>query len=374
MTVHVNLLPDDPAPHFHQRSFANPRYAFDSAAGRYIVLCFFGSASDAHSQAAIAAARSRADIFDDETASFFGVSIDPGDETGKRVADSYPGFRFFWDFDLTASRLYGAVAKPAGGPIRVRRLWVVLDPTLHVLRVVPFQDDRGDIDSVLSCLATLPPPARFAGFEVQAPVIVLPNVFEPELYRRLIALYEGHGGVESGFMREVDGKTVQVTDHSHKRRRDYTVDDAKLRSDIQSRFLRRIVPEIAKVHQFRVTRMERYIVACYAAEDGAHFRPHRDNTTRGTAHRRFAVSINLNDGFEGGDLSFPEYGPRRFKPPAGGVVIFSCSLLHAVSNMTRGRRYAFLPFLYDDAAARSREENNPFLGEGLTAYRLDDRG
>jgi hypothetical protein len=50
-------------------------------------------------------------------------------------------------------------------------------------------------------------------------------------------------------------------------------------------------------------------------------------------------------------------------------VVFSCSLLHAVSRVTRGRRYAFLPFLYDDAAARIREANNPFLGEGVGAYK-----
>ena len=68
-------------------------------------------------------------------------------------------------------------------------------------------------------------------------------------------------------------------------------------------------------------------------------------------------------------MSFPEYGPRSFKPPAGGAVVFSCSLLNAVSKVTRGRRYAFLPFLYDEAAAKVREANNAFLGEGVGAYR-----
>jgi predicted 2-oxoglutarate/Fe(II)-dependent dioxygenase YbiX len=133
--------------------------------------------------------------------------------------------------------------------------------------------------------------------------------------------------------------------------------------------VRRVVPEILKVHQFQVTRMERYIVSCYAAEDGGHFRAHRDNTTKGTAHRRFAVSINLNGDFDGGEVSFPEYGPRSFKAPPGGAVVFSCSLLHAVSQVTRGRRYAFLPFLYDDQAARIREENNRFLDEKVGAYK-----
>jgi hypothetical protein len=49
--------------------------------------------------------------------------------------------------------------------------------------------------------------------------------------------------------------------------------------------------------------------------------------------------------------------------------VFSCSLLHEVSPVTAGLRYAFLPFLYDDEAARIREANNAHLGEGLSAYR-----
>ena len=168
-------------------------------------------------------------------------------------------------------------------------------------------------------------------------------------------------------MREENGKTVLTHDHEHKRREDCDVTDPGIRQAAQAWIQRRIVPEIAKVHQFQATRMERYIIACYRADQEAHFRAHRDNTTRGTAHRRFAVSINLNGDFEGGEISFPEYGPRSFKPAPGAAVVFSCSLLHAVSTVTRGRRYAFLPFLYDDAAAKIREANNAFLDEGLSA-------
>jgi predicted 2-oxoglutarate/Fe(II)-dependent dioxygenase YbiX len=192
-------------------------------------------------------------------------------------------------------------------------------------------------------------------------VLCLHSVFEPGLCQKLISLYETHGGGESGFMREVNGKTVGIFDHNHKRRKDYTITDEEIIRITQARIKRRIVPEIAKVYQFHVSRMERYIVSCYAAEDGGHFRAHRDDTTKGTAHRRFAVSINLNAEFEGGEISFPEFGPRGFKPPPGGAVIFSCSLLHRVSKVTAGQRYAFLPFLYDEAAAKLREENLGFL-------------
>lgn len=366
------LTPGDPAPNFIQRSVANPRYTLDSAAGRYLVLCFFGRATDGHAQAALKAVYGRPDIFNDDRASFFGVSSDPEDEESGRVANRLPGYRHFWDFDLTASRLYGVVARdtsPTAGPVELARKWVVIDPTMRVLAAIPFRQDGSDLDEVMALLDSLPPPERHAGIEIMAPILFLPRVFEPELCRHLIGLYDAYGGEESGFMREIGGKTMGITDPDFKRRKDYTIEDKELISALQARFVRRVVPEIAKVHQYKVTRMERYIVSCYAAEDGGHFSAHRDNTTRGTAHRRFAVSVNLNDDFDGGEVSFPEYGPRSFKAPAGGAVVFSCALLHKVSKVTTGRRLAFLPFLYDDAAARIREENARYVGETGSDYR-----
>lgn len=115
--------------------------------------------------------------------------------------------------------------------------------------------------------------------------------------------------------------------------------------------------------------MERYIVARYDSATSDHFNAHRDNTTKGTAHRRFAMSVLLNDEYEGGELNFPEYGSEPIRGPAGTAVIFSCSLLHAVSPVSRGQRYVFLPFLYDDAAAAIREANNPYLDESVGQYR-----
>lgn len=363
----INLQSGEPAPWFRQRTLANESFTLDVSGGRYLVLCFFGSGADPHSQAAIAAARA-SKAFNDEHASFFGVSIDAADEG--RLAESYPGHRHFLDFDRSASRAYGAAPIEGDGASErdlqrfYRRIWVVLDPTLRVLLVAPFQPDQSDIPSVLGMVSALPPPARFAGVELQAPVIMLPNVFDAEFCQRLIALYETHGGRESGFMREVDGRTVEVKDHRHKRRRDHMIEDAEIIGQARRLFARRVAPEIAKVHQFQATRMERYIVSCYDAAESGHFRPHRDNTTKGTAHRRFAASVNLNADFEGGELCFPEYGPRSFKPPPGAAVVFSCSLLHAVTPVTRGRRYAFLPFLYDETAAEIRSRNASFVDVG----------
>lgn len=367
----TRLQVGEPAPWFEARTPSNPRFYFDTAAGRHVVLCFFGSAAERVSREVLARFLARPAHFKDREHAFFGVSIDPEDERAGRIQEVLPDLRLFWDFDRNISRLYGSVAGAPGGgeptaAVTIRRFSVVLDERLRVVAVVPFGDrPETHVARVLEILAELPRilPTRLA--DVPAPVLIVPRLFEPALCRDLIRYYEERGGQESGFMRDLDGKTVAVYDHAHKRRRDEEIADEPLRKACMVRIHDRLVPEIARVFQFKATRIERYIVACYDAETSGHFRAHRDNTTRGTAHRRFAVSLNLNTGeYEGGLLGFPEFGRQLYEPPAGGAIVFSCSLLHEATPVTRGKRYAFLPFLYDEEAARIREQNLAHLGTG----------
>src|ERR1700761_1752034 len=83
--AYVNLTPGDPAPWFTQR-LGEDGYAIHRAAGRYIMLCFFASASNAAGQAAMAVGAENPRLFDDGKASFFGVSLDRGDV--ERLSDS----------------------------------------------------------------------------------------------------------------------------------------------------------------------------------------------------------------------------------------------------------------------------------------------
>jgi predicted 2-oxoglutarate/Fe(II)-dependent dioxygenase YbiX/peroxiredoxin len=354
------LSPGDPAPWFSARSSASPTHLFDLAAGQYMVLCFFGSAGHPAARRVLDDIVRSGDRLAAMNAGFCGVSADPEDERLERVC---PGPRtvFFWDFDLAVSRLYGATASQ--GPQYAPHT-LVLDPALRVIAALPFdQNIESHVDRVFQVLGQLPPLSQLTGF---APVLTVPYVFEPQFCRTLIDLYERHGGRELGTLSEVDGKTVRVHDHSFKRRADYEITDPVLMHAIRSRIERRVVPEIRKTFHFSASYIERYVVACYDGQSGGHFRPHRDDSTKGSAHRRFAATINLNSAdYEGGDLRFPEFGCRTYRAPTGGAIVFSCSLLHEVRPVTRGKRYAFLPFLYDDAAARIREENQQFLSADL---------
>lgn len=335
-----------PLPHFAARTHGNPRFAFGTAAGRFVLLLFL-PAEPAAARVVAEHLLANEGLFDVPNCVAFVVTRDP--ELFAALTER-PAIRWMLDEAGEVSRLYGALsAEGAENPF-----WLLADPTLRALST----GGCGDLAGLTARLTQLPAPEAHAGVELHAPVLVVPRIFEPAFCRELIARYEAEGGTPSGVMRQVDGLTTGVMDDSFKRRRDLLITDDNLLGGIRARLVTRLLPEIHRAFQFRVTHIERYIVAAYDAEEGGHFRAHRDNDSPGTAHRRFACTINLNaDGYDGGDLRFPEYGRRVYRPPTGAAVIFSCGLLHEVTPVRRGRRYAVLPFFYDEAAARIREKN-----------------
>jgi hypothetical protein len=224
---------------------------------------------------------------------------------------------------------------------------------LRVIEVAPLDE----ADRALAHLSASTSSSRVLDPCPWAPILSLSDVFEPGLCRHLVDCFERGGGKESGFMQDEGGRGIENFDHEWKRRRDFHLTDAGLIASLRARIGRRICPEIRKAFQMRLTRIERDLVARYDSETGGHFGPHRDDTGISVAHRRFAVSINLNSDFDGGEISFPEYSPRSFKVAPGTAIVFSASILHQVSLVTRGRRYVFLTFLFDEEAERVRQAN-----------------
>lgn len=325
-------LPGQPTAWFTAPTASSPEFVFDSAAGRYVLLLFAPEDPNARG-ATIKALAAHQRLFDDARATAMVVLRSRDWAQGLR---DVRGVRWMFDDSGAITARYGPAPH-----------WLLLDPSLRVLHAAPPED----AEHVFARIAALPPPEAYAGAPLTAPVLIAPRIFEPELCEALIARHQAEGGgAFTGVMRDQGDRTMAVMDEL-KKRRDIWIEDAELRDAIAERLQRRLFPMIAQALGFSVTRIERYLVSCYDAADEAVFHPHRDNTTQGTAHRKFACSINLNADYDGGDLRFAEYGRTTYRPPVGGATVFSCALMHEATRVTRGRRYAFLPFLFDEAGA-----------------------
>lgn len=346
-TVHEEgsspLHAGDRAPLFVARTPERPGFQLAAAAGRCVVLSFLDGEPDTAGRGvadALAADRAR---FDDRRASLLLVT----DGAAARPFPSRPGVHVILDGTRALATRYGLGARGA-------RASFVLDPNLRVAAVVTFAPAETHAARVAAAMDALPTPGPRERAHMPAPVLYVPRVLEPELCRVLIAAFERAGGLESGYGSPdpQTGGLVTVVDHRFKRRRDHLIQDRALLDALTARFQRRLFPEIFRAFQFRVGAADQYLIARYGADEGGHFRAHRDNSTKETAHRRFAATINLNaEEYEGGDLRFPEYDPRLYRAETGGAIVFSCSLLHEVRPVTRGRRYCLLPFLYDEAGS-----------------------
>jgi predicted 2-oxoglutarate/Fe(II)-dependent dioxygenase YbiX len=247
-----------------------------------------------------------------------------------------PGTPMWSDPEGTVAAAYGV----ANGDLTA----IVLDPNLRVVGVVASEDLPG---RVLELLDGVLHPGTVTQVVAQAPVLLLPRALETQHCAHLIRVWETEGGSETG----VAGSSGEVLDASLKRRRDHTVRDPELLRQLTADVGRRVLPEIDKAFAFRANRFEGFKIACYDAVTGGFFRPHRDNLTPATQHRVFALTLNLNEDYEGGQLRFPEYSNQLYRPDAGTALVFSCAHLHEVLDVTAGRRFVLLSFLYRKPAA-----------------------
>lgn len=226
----------------------------------------------------------------------------------------------------------------------------IFDRASRLVATLPLDGDpAAHTEACLALVRTRLAVASFTpGPAAQAPVMVVPNVLSPEWCRWLMHVHDTGGNAPSGFLQEVKGSSVLMSDAEVKVRRDHVVPGGSpLEAEIRHIFQRRVIPEIVRATHSPIQRHELFKIVRYEAAEGGHFRPHRDNTTAAGRTRRFAVTLNLNTGdYEGGHLVFPEYGDFGYRPAAGEAVVFSCSLLHEARPVTSGTRYVLLAFLH----------------------------
>lgn len=329
------------------------------SAGRWVVLSFLGSPANPRAGEELGKLLQQADLFSEDHLVAVCIFTGKPEDAGDLASLSGEALSFIADYDGAISRLFGALDAPRT---------VLLDPMLRAVADIAWDFPQGHGETVHNVLRNLPAVDESAGVPMFAPALLVPRVFSFELCDFLMQFHREQGGKESGFQFDVDGKTTTLVDWRFKRRSDVGLVVPEVRELVRQQIVRRLLPEIERYFQFQATRMDRYVVACYDSQVGGHFHRHRDNLNAGAQHRRFAVSINLNSEFAGGDLMFPEFGRRLYRPPAGGALVFSCAALHQVTPVTSGCRFAFLAFLYGEEDAKKREANNSKLHVGEAQY------
>ncbi|MFQ5676936.1 MAG: 2OG-Fe(II) oxygenase, partial [bacterium] len=221
----------------------------------------------------------------------------------------------------------------------------VLDPNLRVVASFFLEEEAG-VRKVAAVLDAAVPGIKPTMIVNHAPVLLIPNVLDLKICAELIDVWQNQGSEETGVEQSRGGRREETISHANKRRRDHIVMDRELLQRLTTTIGRRVMPEVRKAFAFKATRFEGFKIVCYDAATGGFFHAHRDNLSPATAHRRFAMTLNLNDDYDGGDLRFPEYGADRYRPGPGCALVFSCSHLHEVTEVTTGRRFALLSCLF----------------------------
>ena len=309
-------------------------------AGKKLVVFFL---ADPRTSAASALLREFAQLYDalSPYCRIYGITATPPEVNRCALEETLP---FSLLSDVKGQVFRGLDIDPGA---RAALTVLIADEDCRILRIDRNADAADYAAGVLRFFQNLPKPEpRQLGHF--APVLYIPKVFEPGFCEALIAFYEREGGAPSPSYVEEAGEPRFLYGDS-KVRHDCQISDAEMIAAITRRISRRVLPGILKAFTRRVTGIEKFKIGCYEASEGGRFAAHRDNISTATAHRRFAMSVNLNTGhYEGGFLQFPEFGPDLYRPDTGDAVVYSSALLHEVTPITSGRRFTLLAHMYDE--------------------------
>lgn len=334
----------DPLPWIDVSTTREERLPLKGLAGHAVVITSVGSGVDSE---ALTRALERAAPILGEYSAYWLAIVSPG-ETGIGFPTlANPRARIIVDVDGAARRGLG-IAESHDGLVTLEA-----DPSLRVVATARHQGDDA-LSETESWLARRLVGAGARRVDMDAPVILIPDVIEPELRDALMKAWDGGAHEASGYLREnADGGVTHVINPNRKRRSDLFLEEADpLAARVHARIRARVAPWVERATHFKIGFAERYRIACYEAESGGFFAPHRD-FTEASPHRHFAMTIALNDGYQGGTLRFPEFGAREYSLLPGQAIVYSGGLLHEVTRMTQGRRFALINFLTNGEGAKN---------------------
>jgi len=251
-------------------------------------------------------------------------------------------------------RVCGLLGAAAGRSARqAKAVSCLIGPNLQIARVYRAGGAEQHLEEIARDARALARRPRLAPAAAHAPVLVIPGVLAKAECARAIERFEAGprfaGTVGGGVRARYDARNKIRTDGAL---------PAAVVSELDAIFAQTMFPEVRKVFGFDVTHREPYKIGRYDADKGGFFYRHRDNADDEVAYRRCAVSVNLNDDYDGGEIQFPEYGGALYRPAVGAALVFPCSLMHRVLRMKAGARYTLISFLFTDDDARRWTERN----------------
>ena len=320
--------------------------ADDHLSGQFLILAFLSDPESEQTEALLQSLADLAEKFETANATIVAVSAS-SDAAHNRALKRRTGFPWPIANDAPGG-IFATYGLHKGHdrtnrlvlltPFRQIRAWFDLDgnPTDTLETIMTLLDNSHDTDE-----SRWSPP--------HAPILIVPNVLSPEECAKLVESVETDAPftVRRPQPGEIAGNyKIPVYEYDRQDRVDLIIKDANTLKFLDERLFNRVTPMIKKAFSFDVTRREDLHIARYVGKREGYTIGHRDNTSPPGAHRRFALSMSLNDDYEGGEIAFKEFSPRGYRVPAGTAMVFSSSLLHEVQETTAGVRYNLISHLF----------------------------
>lgn len=178
--------------------------------------------------------------------------------------------------------------------------------------------------------------------EYRPPILIVPDVITETLRLEII-----------DFFQKSSKKNLELKGTKN---RTHVFMDADLTTKLDLKLAKSLFPELKKVYNIDVTYRENYKICGYDSATQGKFHAHRDSV-HPYNHRRYAMSLILNDDYRGSGIVFPEYNQKPYRPPACSALIFPTPLYHEVLEVTGGTRYVIISFLFGDQEGVTK--NNP---------------
>ena len=172
------------------------------------------------------------------------------------------------------------------------------------------------------------------------PYLLIENVLSKELLNKILNYYK-------------ENEKNLILHNSNTKNRFHIYPDKQLEKEIDNKLSRSVFPEIKKIFYFDVNYRELYKICSYNSDSNGRFHPHRD-TPEPYQQRRYAMSLFLNDDYEGGEFELLEYN-LKIKPKKNTAIVFPGICSHMINSVLKGERKVIITFFCNEIEGKTKD-------------------